>query len=61
MTTYQISETSAINGVEVKINNADGSWITHIFPASTIAEANKSLRVLSAILFPGQSLSATIY
>jgi hypothetical protein len=61
MATYQINETATVNGVEVKIVNTDGSWITHDFPASTIEEVNQSLRALSAILYPGQSISATIY
>jgi hypothetical protein len=61
MATYEVSESTAVKGVEVKISNPDGSWITHDFPASTIGEANKSLRVLSAILFEGQSITATIY
>lgn len=61
MATYEVSEATAVNGVEVKISNPDGSWITHNFPATTVEDANQSLRVLSAILFEGQSLTATIY
>jgi hypothetical protein len=61
MATYKINETAQISGVEVKINNTDGSWTSHDFPSTTVEEATESLRVLSSILYPGQTLTATIY
>jgi uncharacterized lipoprotein len=61
MATYELAANTVVNKVEVKITNPDGSWITHNFPVSTIEEANKSLRVLSAILFEGQSITSNIY
>lgn len=61
MSGYAVAETAAVRGVEVRITNADGSWITHDFPAQTIAEANAALTALSSILYEGQQITATIY
>lgn len=61
MGAYEVVETSQVSGVEIKITNADGSWLTHDFPAKTIGEANNALNAISAILFEGQQISATIY
>lgn len=61
MSGYAVVETSTVRGVEVKITNQDGSWLTHDFPAKTVADANVALVALSKILFPGQQMTATIY
>ena len=61
MAEYAISEETQVNGVEIRITNPDGSWLTHQFPAKNIAEANTALNALSKILFEGQQITATIY
>lgn len=61
MSEYAVAENSAVRGVEIKITNADGSWLTHDFTAQTIGEANTALDALSKILHKGQQISATIY
>lgn len=61
MSEYAVAETSTVRGVEIRITNADGSWLTHDFPAKTIGEANSALNVLSKILYEGQQITATIY
>jgi hypothetical protein len=59
MSTTEIA--TAVNGVEVKITNLDGSWITHNFPANNAEEARNALSVISAILYEGQTLTSRIY
>lgn len=56
-----IEVVAEVSGVEVKITNTDGSWITHNFPANNAEEASNALRVISAILYEGQTLTSKIY